>query len=93
METVLNQSQGGMCICRVLGIGAAVSRDVSALDVQDRPGSTSSFRLASPVPTLSCTGAIVLSPIIGVEVRAVAPDHQPQLQLRREVLPHRACPR
>ena len=24
---VLNQSQGGMCICRVLGIGAGVSRE------------------------------------------------------------------
>ena len=23
----LNQSQGGMCICRVLGIGAGVSRE------------------------------------------------------------------
>ena len=26
-ERVLNQSQGGMCICRVLGIGAGVSRE------------------------------------------------------------------
>ena len=26
-ESVLNQSQGGMCICRVLGIGAGVSRE------------------------------------------------------------------
>ncbi len=25
--TALNQSQGGMCICRVLGIGAGVSRE------------------------------------------------------------------
>ena len=24
---ILNQSQGGMCICRVLGIGAGVSRE------------------------------------------------------------------
>ena len=26
-ESVLNQSQGGMCICRVLVIGAGVSRE------------------------------------------------------------------
>ena len=26
-KEVLNQSQGGMCICRVLGIGAGVSRE------------------------------------------------------------------
>ena len=26
-QTRLNQSQGGMCICRVLGIGAGVSRE------------------------------------------------------------------
>ena len=25
--SLLNQSQGGMCICRVLGIGAGVSRE------------------------------------------------------------------
>ena len=27
IERILNQSQGGMCICRVLGIGAGVSRE------------------------------------------------------------------
>ena len=27
ISSVLNQSQGGMCICRVLGIGAGVSRE------------------------------------------------------------------
>ena len=27
MVSILNQSQGGMCICRVLGIGAGVSRE------------------------------------------------------------------
>ena len=27
LEIYLNQSQGGMCICRVLGIGAGVSRE------------------------------------------------------------------
>ena len=26
-SVILNQSQGGMCICRVLGIGAGVSRE------------------------------------------------------------------
>ena len=26
-QQILNQSQGGMCICRVLGIGAGVSRE------------------------------------------------------------------
>ena len=27
LDRVLNQSQGGKCICRVLGIGAGVSRE------------------------------------------------------------------
>ena len=27
LHDILNQSQGGMCICRVLGIGAGVSRE------------------------------------------------------------------
>ena len=48
---ILNQSQGGMCICRVLGIGGgSLAGSVSALDCRTvrQRRLTSSFRLDSP---------------------------------------------
>ena len=62
--SLLNQSQGGMCICRVLGIGRESRGSVSALDCRTvrQRRLTSSFRLDSParnLPTRSCTAALL----------------------------------
>ena len=87
--SVLNQSQGGMCICRVLGIGAGVRPLIAAVRQRRL---TSSFRLDSParnLPTRSCSPpapqAQIASPLsrpapdslTGVEVRAVARQSLP----------------
>ena len=95
------RGQGGMCICRALGIGPRVSQECFGPRLQHRPAAPihlaspgwparrGSYRpFPAPMPWSPGTGS---RRIIGIEAWTVVRQiHQPQPQPRRpQVLPHR----